>query len=217
MKIQAHHYVIIGLLILCSILLGLNYTSGNKVSKESKGENEVKEIGNNAIEIIMDRTSIRSYTDEPVSEEHIDKILKAGMAAPTAANKQPWAFIVVTDREKLDALAGQLPYAKMLSQAPAAIVVCGVPELGLEGIENQYWVQDCSAASQNILLAIHDLGLGGVWTGAYPMKEREKAVREILEIPKNIIPLNVIAFGHPDKDYKPRDKYRPERIHYNKW
>ncbi|MCD4785095.1 MAG: nitroreductase family protein [Candidatus Eremiobacteraeota bacterium] len=169
------------------------------------------------IEVIMKRKSVRKYTDEKVSEETLEKIVRAGMAAPTAANKQPWSFIIITDRETLDKLAEKMPYSKMLFKAPAAIVVCGVPKWGLPDRENDFWIQDCSAASENILLAVESLGLGAVWTGAYPIEQRVKDVRNILGIPKDVVPLNVIAIGHPTGVEKPKDKWKPERVHRNKW
>jgi len=223
MKIEAHHIVIIILLAICVIMLGLKSTTPVKSVKEDVEISEKKEVVSDmsshptTIDIIMQRKSVRKYLDKKIQEETLETIVKAGMAAPTAANKQPWSFVVVTERETLDKLADKLPYTKMLYKAPAAIVVCGVPEWGLPGEENEYWIQDCSAASENILLAAESLKLGAVWTGAYPMKDREKAIREILGIPDKIVPLNVIALGYPTGVEKPKNKFKKERIHREKW
>ena len=149
------------------------------------------------ISVIMSRKSVRKFTDQIVPKKILEIILKAGMAAPSASNRQPWTFIVVTERTILNKLADELPYAKMCYTAAAAIVVCGVPENILSDKENAYWVQDCSAATENILLAVESLELGAVWTACYPYESRIKPVREILNIPENIIPLNVIPIGYP--------------------
>lgn len=130
--------------------------------------------GGNTADAVLDnihsRKSVRQYTSEPVSEEQVETMLRAAMAAPSAVNFQPWRFVVVTERAKLDAMAEILPYAKMLKQSPLAIVVCG-ETVWMGGNENPYWQQDCAAATQNLLLAAEALGLGAVWTGVYPNAE----------------------------------------------
>lgn len=167
-------------------------------------------------ENIFSRKSVRSFTSEPVSEEHIEAMLKAAMAAPTAVNYQPWRFVVVTDRAQLDAMAEVLPYAKMLKQAPLAIVVCG-ETTWFEGRENPYWQQDCSAATENLLLAAEALGLGAVWTGVYPNMQLAEPLGDFLGLPETVQPLCAIPIGHHDGTTKPRDKWKPENIHYGKW
>ena len=163
---------------------------------------------NVVLNAIHARTSIRSYTAEPVSEEKITRMLKAAMAAPSARNVQPWRFYVVTERAVLDRLAEGLPFAKMLGHAPLAIIVAGDTTAGdPEGEQALNWVMDCSAASQNLLLAAHAMRLGAVWTGVYPYQERIDTVRAILGIPEHIIPLNVIPIGYPDGDHEPKDKW----------
>ena len=164
-----------------------------------------KEDAQAVIKNMMTRTSIRSYTDEAVSKENIETILRAGMAAPTAVNRQPWHFVVVTNREKLNALAEANRGTRMAAKAPLAIVVCGNMEKALEGTGRGFWVQDCSAATENILLAAHALGLGAVWTGLYPNEERSKAVRTLLKAPENIVPLCTIVIGHPAEQPQPKD------------
>lgn len=165
---------------------------------------------------IFARKSVRSYTDQKVPDEMIETLLRAAMAAPTAMNSQPWSFIVLKERESLDALAESLPYAKMLAQAPLAIVVCG-QEVLEGGFTNQFWQQDCAAATENLLLAAEAMGLGAVWTGAYPGLERANAISETLGIPEGILPMNVIVIGFPAGDEQPKDKWKPEKIHYGRW
>lgn len=168
---------------------------------------------------IAERKSVRSYTSEPVPDEMIEQLLRAAMAAPTAMNRQPWEFVVLKDREALDNLAGKLRHAKMLSQAPLAIVVCAETMITLADgtqVENNFWEHDASAATQNILLAAEAMGLGAVWTAASD-GERSAIVKETLGIPGTIKPLCVIPIGFPAGDEQPKDKWKPEKIHYNKW
>lgn len=163
---------------------------------------------------ILERRSIRKYTGEPVPEEDLKDLLKAAMAAPSAHNKQPWGFIVVKDRQLLTEITKFHPYSKMLNEAPVAVIVCG--DLEKEGSEG-YWVQACSAATENILLAAHDKGLGTVWLGVYPNADRIEDIRRIFDIPGHVVPLNVIAVGHPAEKKGPADRYDEKRVHLNKW
>ena len=164
------------------------------------------------IQTIFARRSIRQYTSEPVSEEKIQTLLEAAMAAPSASNRKPWQFVVVTEREALDALAEAHPHGKMLFDAPLSICVCG----DLTEME-RYWVQDCSAATENLLLAATALGLGAVWLGVYPREERVEAVRRILALPDHITPLNAIAIGHPAEVKQPRTQFDATRVHRERW
>lgn len=169
------------------------------------------------LNVIYTRRSVRKFTGEKVKKDDLATILRAGMSAPSAVNVQPWAFVVVTDRDTLDELFRSLPYAKMLDKAGAAVVVCGIPDKDDTYAKN-YWIMDCSLASGNILLAAHALGYGAVWTAVYVNNERVRSVRRILSIPENIIPLNVIPIGVPaDRDAKPVDKFKQENIHWEKW
>lgn len=171
---------------------------------------------NDAYMNIIRRVSVRRYSDSHVSSEQVSAILHAAMSAPTGVNKQPWEFVVVDDPELLKQFADALPYAKMTAQAPVAIVVCGNKERFLEGIDDVLWEQDLSAASENILLAAHAIGLGGVWTCIYPHEERIAPVKSILNLPDNLIPFNLIPIGHPLTDQAPMDKWHPERVHQNR-
>lgn len=164
------------------------------------------------IDMILTRRSIRKYNDEPVSREHQEQIARAGFAAPSARNAQPWHIVMVDDRDTLKRLADAHPYGKMLAGAGLGIAVVGDPS-----ISDAYWVQDCSAMTQNILLAAHGLGLGAVWLGCYPREDRVAEIRDILGIPESMQVLSLIAAGHPAESKPPRDDMKEERLHYNKW
>lgn len=173
----------------------------------------------NAEQVVLDniatRTSIRDYEARPVEKEKIEKMLRAAMAAPTAMNKQPWHFVVVDQRNVLDALAGANPYAKMLKKAPLAIVVCGNTDKMIEGGGRDFWIQDASAATENLLLAAHAMGLGAVWTGAYPSEERCISISKVLSLSDNLVPLNMIVVGYPAEQLQPKQKFKEENISYN--
>ena len=160
---------------------------------------------------IFSRRSIRMYTDEVVSEGELRNLLEAGMAAPSASNRKPWHFVVVTDREILGALAAAHPYGKMLARAGAAVAVCGAPRI------SSWWVQDCSAATENILVAAAALGLGAVWLGCHGNPEREEAIRAVLQIPDEIGVLSLLSIGHPAEHKAPRTQYDARRVHKNRW
>ena len=164
----------------------------------------------NKIDLIFRRRSIRKYTAEPVSQEHTEQILRAAMAAPSASNKQPWQFVVLSDRATINRLADIHPHAKMLYEATLCIAVIGEKA-------NRYSVQDCSAATQNILLAATGLGLGSVWLGVHPNPEREPMVTESLGLPETHFPLCLIAIGHPAEEKPPADRYDPSKVHYDQW
>ena len=163
------------------------------------------------LENIAERKSVRKYLNKSVEEDKIDAMVKAGMAAPSGMDRRPWEFVVVTDREALDSMAAKLPYAKMLTNAPLAIVVCG------DTTRSSYWYLDCSAATQNVLLAAEALGLGAVWTAAYPYEDRIDVVRQNTGLPENIVPLCVIPIGYPDGPQKAKDKFDLQRVHRNKY
>jgi nitroreductase len=166
------------------------------------------------MEAIHTRRSIRKYQNKPVPEEIIREILAAAMCAPSAGNQQPWHFVVITDREILRRVPDIHPYAAMTRQAPGAILVCG--DLSLERYPGN-WVLDCSAAVQNLLLAAHAKGLGAVWTGIYPQKDRMEGFRRLLHLPENIVPHTLVPFGYPSQQLPREDRYKEERVHYNGW
>ena len=165
-----------------------------------------------AIKTILERRSIRKYTDKPIAEEIVKELLNAGMHAPSARNIQPWHFVVVNERHILDELAVVHPYAKMLKQATLAILVCGDKKLQeMDG----YIIQDCSAVTQNILLAVHAHGLGAVWLGMYPREQRMQGVAELLNLPDHILPVSLISIGYPDEQKEAPERYNTDRIHFN--
>ncbi len=183
-------------------------------SGDEKCDTKCSDASMGAIEAIMTRTSVRSYTSQSVEADKIETMLRAGMAAPTGGNKQPWRFIVVDDKSIIEQFPGIVSGAKMAANAPLAIVVCGVPAEGML----EYWVQDTSAATENILLSAHALGLGAVWCGVYPDSNgRLAGVQKLLNIPEDIIPLNVIVMGYPDSEPAIKDKWMPEKVSYNKF
>lgn len=181
------------------------------VNAQQKVESDAQAAINN----IMTRTSIRAYTNEPVSNADIETMLRAGMAAPTAVNRQPWHFVAVTDKAKLEELAGSR--GGMVKQAGVAIVVCGNLNKALQGPAQAFWIQDCSAATENILLAANALGLGAVWTGCYPIDNRVAEVSKVLKLPENMVPFCVIAVGHPAEQPTPKDKWKPENVSFNEF
>jgi len=170
-----------------------------------------------ALSVIAQRKSVRHFTNQPLSDEQFELLLRAAMAAPSAKNIQAWEFVVITDKAVLDVMGECLPYAKMLLQAPAAIVVCGnVSKFPPESELN--WVVDCAAATENMLLAAEAIGLAAVWTAAFPYPERIDAVRKAVKnMPAEIVPLAVIPVGYAAREEKAKDKWRPEKIHYNQW
>lgn len=172
---------------------------------------------NETIETIFKRKSVRKFSDKPVEKEKIELILKSAMAAPSAVNNQPWMFVVIDDKDLLDKLGHELPYAKMLLTAQSAVVICGDMNKASDDWEQEFWVQDCSAATQNMLLAVESLGLGSVWTAVYPSKDRVEIVRNILNLPEHLMPLNVLPIGYPAGHDVSTSKWHEENIHYNKW
>lgn len=197
------------------LMLAMTAISCGNCCKSDNGECGVNAT-DAVITNIMTRTSVRQFTDRAISADTLENILKAGMAAPTAVNKQPWAFVVVTEREILDSLMAEHPYSN-LKTATAAIIVCGDMDLVLEGAAREYWVQDCSAVTENILLAAHAYGLGAVWCGVYPNHERIPGVTRVLGLPEHIIPLNIISMGYPAAEQAPKDKWDPAKVRYQRW
>ena len=178
-----------------------------------------------ALDVIFSRKSVRSYTDQPVTDQQVETMLRAAMSAPTGMNVQPWRFVVVRDQAVKDKLAG--PRGGMIAQASVVFVVCGEttmmrkpfgqPDAEAVEVQNGNWTQDCSAAAENLLLAAEALGLGAVWTAGYPYEDRVNPIREALGLPANVTPLCVIPCGYPAGDDQPKDKWKPENIHYDKW
>jgi nitroreductase len=167
-----------------------------------------------ALEAITSRRSIRQYTNQQVPDELIHKILQAGMLAPSAHDHRPWQFILITAKEKLLAIPRFHPYAEMLKQAPLAIVIAGDKKIEKS---LDYLLLDCAAATQNMLLAAHALGLGAVWVAVYPRPERVQGITGLLQLPVWIVPVSMIALGYPAEQKKPQDRFDPARIHLDRW
>lgn len=165
-------------------------------------------------DLLLTRRSIRKYQEASVSNELIEKLIKAGMYAPSASNKQPWHFIVIRDKETLNRIADFHPNAKMLRNAPCAILICGDE---IKAHAPGYWPVDCSAATQNILLAAHALGLGACWLGIYPREERVAKMRTVVSVPEHIHPFSLIAIGYPAESPASPQRFDATRIHFEKW
>jgi nitroreductase len=172
---------------------------------------------NPVLKTIQDRRSVRRYTGRPLSREILETLVRAGMAAPSSRDTRHWYFIVVDDEGVIQKLTEGLPYAKMLLTAKHAIIVASDLAQAHGGAETDYWVQDCAAAVQNILLAAHAQGLGACWTAAHPRPERVSFVKSLLRLPESVMPLAVVAVGHPAGEDKPRDKFDPARLFWNQW
>ena len=215
MNLQNTSVVLNIVLAIVVVVLGVRLASGKALDDKSADAEQSFNAEQAVLNNIATRTSIRDYEARPVEKEKIEKMLRAAMAAPTAMNKQPWHFVVVDQRPLLDALADANPYAKMIKKAPLAIVVCGDTEKMIEGGGRDFWIQDASAATENMLLAAHALGLGAVWTGAYPAEERCQAIGKALSLSSNLIPLNMVVIGYPAEHPQPKEKFKEENISYN--
>jgi len=163
---------------------------------------------------IITRRSIRKYSGEPVSREEIQTILRAAMYAPSANNQQPWHFLVIDDVEMMDQITRIHPYASMLKEASFAILICGDESLELS---KGYWAVDCAAATQNLLLAAHGIGLGAVWCGVHPREERKAGLKKLFNLPEHIQPFAVVSIGKPGEEKPVPERFKPERIHWNEW
>ncbi|MDO8803091.1 MAG: nitroreductase family protein [Elusimicrobiota bacterium] len=167
------------------------------------------------LRVINSRQSVRAWTEKKVAVSIIRRILEAGMNAPSAGNEQAWQFVVVTEKELLERIAAVHPGGDYVGKAPCAILVCG--DTRLEEYKGM-WVEDCSAAIENMLLAMHALKLGGVWTGIYPQADRIKSFTSLLKLPKSVVPLALVPFGYPAEPLKKRpSRYKKTRVHFNSW
>ena len=215
MNLQNKSVVLNIVLAIVVVVLSVRLASDKVTVDKSADAQQSVNAEQAVLDNIATRTSIRDYEARPVEKEKIEKMLRAAMAAPTAMNKQPWHFVVVDQRNVLDALAGANPYAKMLKKAPLAIVVCGNTDKMIEGGGRDFWIQDASAATENLLLAAHAMGLGAVWTGAYPSEERCISISKVLSLSDNLVPLNMIVVGYPAEHPQPKQKFKEENISYN--
>ncbi len=177
----------------------------------------VTETASTTIEDIMTRTSVRSYSDRKVDSLTVDTLLRAAMAAPTAGNKQPWRFVVITDTVSLNYISENFGSMKMAAQAQLAIIMCGDVTATYDGEGREYWVEDVSAATENLLLAAHAVGLGAVWCGVYPLSERVEKFAALVKTPENIVPMACVCIGYPAAETTPKDKWQPDYVRYNTW
>lgn len=187
------------------------------LAKKTATEPVTEDTGTSALSAIAQRTSVRGYSDKKVEDEKVEALLRAAMAAPTARDCRPWAFVVIKDRDVLQAIADTLKNSRMAAKAQLAIAVCGDMTKAMEGEGRDFWIQDASAATENLLIAATAQGLGAVWTGIYPSAERTQTCRELLGLPEHIIPLNIIPIGYPAGEVAPKDKWDPTRIHTDRW
>lgn len=204
------NYLII-LLALALVFVSYKWISSTNSFMERSSE------GNSTIDNIMTRTSVRSYSDKKVEKETIDTLLQAAMAAPSAGNKQPWRFVVIADKNILTSISENFQTMTMARNASVAVIMCGDMSATFDGDGRDYWIEDVSASSENLLLAAHAMGLGAVWCGIYPVQARVSQFSEMLHLPENIIPMACICIGYPLGENKPKDKWKPEYIHYNSW
>ncbi len=189
--------------------------SGEKLIGFYKKATQIDKRGGVMLEEIFNRRSMRNFTGKPVSEEQVTHLIKAAMAAPSAGNEQPWEFIIIRDRTVLEKIIQVNPFSQMLKEAPVAIVVCA--DIERKKYPDDYWVLDCAAATQNILLAATGLGLGSCWLGFFPQPERVEGLRSILGSPEHIVPFSVVAIGYPANPTRPSKRFDELRIHLETW
>jgi len=207
------NFILGGALIAALVLLVIVQKPDPEVS-ETAAISDAKQAEAAVLENIATRASVRAFKSDAIPNDLIQKLLKAGMAAPTALNAQPWHFIVIHDQGQLSSLSVASPYTGLLADAPLAIAVCGDITKKAPGDEGIYWSQDACAATENILLAAHAMGLGATWTGSYPIEARYKLAQKVLSLPDNLIPVSIIAIGYSAVTVAPKDKWNPNNVSY---
>lgn len=208
---------VVKMMMLAAVVLAMAACGSDPKPVANEQELQTTDACEAVLDNIATRVTIRAYQNKPVEKEKVDLLLRAGMAAPTALNAQPWHFIVIDDRSVLKALAGASQHTGILETAPMAIAVCGDLSKALPSAEKVYWIQDVSAATENILLAAHALGLGATWTGSYPVEERHKTAEKVLGLPEHVKAVSIIAIGYPAVQPHVKDKYKETNISYNKY
>lgn len=207
MKKSAYIFILLAL-----GLVGLTYKLATVEPEQS-----IEAQGNPAIDNIMTRASVRAYSERPLTKETLDTLLHAAMAAPTAVNLQPWRIVVVTDSALRNKISGEIQSMAMAKDAQASIILCGDMDATLPGDGKDFWVQDVSAATENLLLAANAVGLGAVWCGIYPVNDRVEFFSKLLELPDNVVPLSCVNVGYPAAPVTPKDKWDSSKVHYNKY
>lgn len=203
-------------------LLFFALLSGMLISCNQNTDKSMQQQANNTqqeavLNAIQTRVSVRQFTGEKISNEQINTLLCCAMAAPSAINKQPWAFLVVTDEALLQRMGEAFPFSRCGNGAACAFVMCGDMTKTIEGEGQGFWINDVSAATENLLLAAHAMGLGAVWTGVYPSRERTAQVQELLGLPEYIIPMCIVPVGIPAEQPAVKQKFKEENVHYNRW
>lgn len=203
-------------------LLFFALLSGMLISCNQNTDKSMQQQANNTqqeavLNAIQTRVSVRQFTGEKISNEQINTLLRCAMAAPSAINKQPWAFLVVTDEALLQRMGEAFPFSRCGNGAACAFVMCGDMTKTIEGEGQGFWINDVSAATENLLLAAHAMGLGAVWTGVYPSRERTAQVQELLGLPEYIIPMCIVPVGIPAEQPAVKQKFKEENVHYNRW
>ena len=205
----------LGCMLMAALFLGACNEGPKEVKKPQKTESTSPQDA--ALQVIMTRTSCRMFQNKEVEQDKVETMLKAAMAAPTALNAQPWHFIVVTDKEMLKQLSTASPHTGFLESAPMAIVLCGDMTKKANAIEGRYWEHDVCAATENLLLAAHAIGLGATWTGSFPLQERLSVDQKALQLPDHIIPVSIVAVGYPAMTPQVKDKWDPDNISFNRY
>lgn len=191
----------------------VSYCKDESVTKNDEIDIDyVVSSSNVVVNNILNRKSVRRYSDKKVEQEKIDTILKCAMAAPSAMNKQPWELLVIDNKETMNAVADAVPNAVCIKNASIAIIVCGN-----KTISEKFWEQDCCAVTENILLAVESLELGAVWCAVYPFEDKVANIQKLFNLPEDIVPLNVIPIGYLSVKEYPKQKYNAKKIHLNKW
>lgn len=201
--------LVIGVAILVVQMQNAKEKRGAKGAEYETAAAEMKTGEKSALDVIFSRKSVRHYTDREVETEKLMTLVKAGMAAPTAVNRQPWSFIIVTNMTQVASISDK-PGLMMLKKAKAVILVLGKKD-------EKFWQQDCSAATENILLAAEALGLGAVWCAGYPMTDRTESYKELFNYSDDYEVLSLISIGYSTGEDQPKDKYKEEKIHWNRW
>lgn len=197
-------------ILLISVLLFSSCEHTKQQQALTAESSDIKE--NQTLKTILNRKSVRQYTQQEISEEEINNLLRAGMAAPSSRDRRPWHLIVISDKSILENMGAQLKNATILKNANKAIVVCGDDQLS-----DNCWFLDCAAVTQNILLAAESMGIGAVWTAVYPYEDRAEIVNKQLQLPTHVHALSIIPLGYPNEQHAPKDKFDVTRIHYNQW
>lgn len=201
--------LVIGVAILVTQMQNAKEKRNAKGSEYETTAAEMKAGEKGTMDVIFSRKSVRHYTDQEVEADKLLTLVKAGMAAPTAMNRQPWSFIIVTNMAQVASINDR-PGLMMLKKAKAVILVLGKKD-------EKFWQQDCSAATENILLAAEALGLGAVWCAGYPMTDRTESYKELFNYSDDYEVLSLISIGYSTGEDMPKDKYKEEKIHWNRW